>query len=110
MRNIKIFRYKKFAKLFKKEVGGIDEEVKLANFLKETPDAGVVIKGSGGVRKLRWAKPSKGKSGGVRIIYYFYNEKGEVYLVTLFAKKDKENLSDKEVNEMAKLIKQIKEN
>ena len=48
-----------------------DEYRTLQNHLIEHPDAGNVIRGSGGVRKVRWASRGKGKSGGVRVIYYW---------------------------------------
>ena len=48
------------------------------------PKAGVIIPGSGGVRKLRWVCKGKGKSGGARIIYLFYNESMPLFLLTIF--------------------------
>lgn len=56
-------------------------------------DAGSVMRGSGGVRKVRWSREGTGKSGGVRIVYVTRNEVGEVYLLTLYAKSKSENIS-----------------
>ncbi|MFN0184585.1 MAG: type II toxin-antitoxin system RelE/ParE family toxin [Aquabacterium sp.] len=50
------------------------------------------MRGSGGVRKVRWSRPGTGKSGGVRVVYLLRNELGEVYLLTMFAKAVKENI------------------
>lgn len=70
-----------------------DERAEFASYIAANPDAGVVIRGSGGVRKLRWAREGTGKSGGVRIVYLTRNQAGEVYLLTLYAKARSENIS-----------------
>jgi mRNA-degrading endonuclease RelE of RelBE toxin-antitoxin system len=56
------------------------------HFLLEHPDAGDVVKGSGGVRKVRWARPGSGKSGGVRVCYYVRNAAGQILLLLIYAK------------------------
>ena len=98
---------KHFAKLFDKIVGKADR-AKLHKYLTSDPQSGVVIKGSGGIRKLRWARVGRGKSGGIHIIYYFYSEGSVLYLLTLFAKSEKDNLSKKDINELAKITAMIK--
>jgi hypothetical protein len=60
------------------------------------------MQGTGGIRKLRWAKSGKGKSGGVRVIYYFHNESMPLFLPSLFGKNEKANLSHSERNLLAK--------
>ena len=62
------------------------------------------MEGTGGVRKVRWAREGKGKSGGVRIIYFYYNEGIPLYLLTLYGKSEKDNLSAGEQNDLAKLV------
>jgi hypothetical protein len=62
------------------------------------------MEGTGGVRKLRWGRGDQGKSGGVRVIYYFYDELMPLYLLTLFAKGDKDNLTKAERNELHGLV------
>jgi len=57
------------------------------------PEAYPVIPGSGGLRKARWRKPGRGKSGGVRAIYYFWASTRELYLLFLYAKADQADLS-----------------
>ena len=52
-----------------------DEIQNLISYLEEHPSSGVLIAGTGGVRKLRWAREGTGKSGGVRVIYYFHSER-----------------------------------
>ena len=68
------------------------------------PEAGSVVPGSGGGRKLRWGAVGKGKSGGVRVIYYLHDALMPLYLLTLFAKGDKVNLTKAERNDLAGLV------
>jgi len=64
-----------------------DEEfADLQTFLIEQPEAGDVIPGSGGCRKLRWSTAGRGKRGGIRVIYFLRLVGGEIVLVTLYAK------------------------
>ena len=62
------------------------------------------MEGTGGVRKLRWRRGGQRKSGGVRISYYFHDEGMPLYLLTLFAKGDRANLTKGERNELAELV------
>jgi hypothetical protein len=81
-----------------------EEEIdRLIRYLSLNPKAGVLIKGTGGIRKLRWSRKGMGKSGGTRIIYFFYNEDIPVFLLTAFGKNEKQNLSKSERNELAKI-------
>lgn len=65
-----------------------DEYAALQWALVQRPDAGAIIPGSGGVRKLRWAGSGRGKRGGLRVIYYWKNQMGEIWLLTLYAKNE----------------------
>ena len=65
----------------------------IIDHLAAHPAAGDLIEGTGGVRKLRWARDGRGKSGGVRVIYYFHSEAMPLYLLTMFAKNERANLS-----------------
>jgi hypothetical protein len=69
-----------------------EERAEFASFIALNPDAGAVIRGSGGVRKVRWSREGTGKSGGVRIVYLTRNEAGEVFLLTLYAKARSETI------------------
>ena len=75
-----------------------EERLAIISYLAEHPKAGDIMQGTGGIRKLRWAIPGKGKSGGVRIIYFYYDDRMPLYLITMFGKSDKDNISRKEQN------------
>ena len=81
------------------------ERLDIIRYLAEHPKTGDLMEGTGGVRKLRWGRGGKGKSGGVRVIYYFHDDEMPLYLLTLFAKGDQGNLSKAERNELAGLVK-----
>jgi hypothetical protein len=87
-------------KLFSEE-----ERNGVVDFLAENPKAGDLMEGTGGIRKLRWRRNHKGSRGGVRVIYYFHNETMPLYLLTLFGKGEKENLTKAERNALASLVK-----
>ena len=76
----------------------------IVDHLAAHPAAGDLIEGTGGVRKLRWARDGRGKSGGVRVIYYFHSEAMPLYLLTMFAKNERANLSKTERNALAGLV------
>ena len=81
-----------------------EERQDIINFLAKNPKAGDIMQGTGGVRKLRWGKGGRGKSEGVRVIYYFHSDRLPLYLVTLFAKNERDNLTTEERNNLAKLV------
>ncbi len=60
-----------------------DNSQELINYLAEHPEEGIIMPGTGGIRKLRWARTGMGKRGGVRVIYYYHNEQMPIYLLTL---------------------------
>jgi hypothetical protein len=81
-----------------------DERAEFASFIALNPEAGTVIRGSGGVRKVRWVREGTGKSGGVRIVYLARSEAGEVYLLTLYAKSESENISLSTLKEIRRAL------
>ena len=79
-----------------------DEYAELQQFMMERPEAGNVIPGSGGVRKLRWKRQGMGKRGGLRVIYMVRYRPNEFWLLTIYAKAKQENVP-------AYILKQLKE-
>jgi hypothetical protein len=80
------------------------EREQLIAFVGAHPEDGDLIPETGGVRKLRWAAEGKGKRSGLRVIYYFYNEILPLFLLTVYAKNQKANLTKAERNELKKLV------
>ncbi len=81
---------------------GEAERMALISFIAANPTSGVSI--GGGVRKVRFARPGKGKSGGYRIIYFYSASDGTpVFLITVFAKNEKANLTPREAEEVKRL-------
>ncbi|MDP3438124.1 MAG: type II toxin-antitoxin system RelE/ParE family toxin [Azonexus sp.] len=68
------------------------ELAELQIHLSKNAKAGDVVPGSGGVRKLRWARAGMGKRGGVRVLYYVQDSKGRIWLLTVYAKSAQENI------------------
>jgi hypothetical protein len=76
----------------------------VVDYLAAHPKAGDLMEGTGGVRKIRWARAGRGKSGGVRIIYYVHSDAMPLYLLTVFAKNERANLTKAERNDLAGLV------
>ncbi len=85
------------------------ERYALIDFLASAPLRGDVLAGTGGIRKVRFARGGRGKSGGVRVIYYFYTAAKPIYLLEIFGKNEKANLAVAERNALAKVAAEIKQ-
>jgi hypothetical protein len=84
------------------------ERTALIIYLASNPEVGAVVPETGGVRKLRWALPGRGKSGGARAIYYYHNESIPLYALDIYAKNQKTNLSAAEKRAARKTIAAIR--
>ena len=71
------------------------------------PECGALIQGGGGLRKVRFGVGGRGKRGGVRIIYYYHSPSIPVFLLTVFAKNERDDLSRRELNRLAEVARQI---
>ncbi len=92
-------------KLFSRLVADVltnEEYSGLQKALIKDPEAGDLIPRSGGIRKLRWGVAGRGKRGGIRVIYYVRVRRGQIWMLTLYAKNVVENIP-------AKVLRQIKE-
>ncbi len=81
-----------------------DEYQVLQMYLMEHPNTGNIIRGSGGVRKVRWSIGNKGKSGGIRVIYYWKNSASEIWMLTMYAKNEKESIPGHILKQIAQEI------
>ena len=83
---------------------GVSDELRaeIVLALSLNPELGDVMAGTGGARKFRWARKNEGKSGGFRVVTYFPGAE-RVYLIDVFAKNAKANLSQAERNDLKKL-------
>ena len=92
------------------KLGLNDDDLRRLEFdLMTNSDKYPVIQGTGGLRKARFAFEHKGKRGGVRICYFDFIFKETIYLVTVYSKNDKDNLSKSEINEIKKVITLLEE-
>ena len=81
-----------------------DEYARLQHYLNEHPEAGAMVPGSGGVRKLRWAAKGRGKRGGLRVIYYLHSAHGEIWMLTIYGKNVRENIPSHVLRQIKKAI------
>ena len=81
-----------------------NEREELIDFLAWNPQAGDVIAGTGGVRKLRWALSGKGKSGGARVIYYYHDARIPLFLLSAYAKNEQANISHAQRNAYRQVV------
>ena len=98
-----------------KDMGLNDDDLKrLQEELLADPKIGAVMRGTGGVRKMRFAFEKRGKSGSVRVIYVDFEVYEKIFLITAYPKNEKDNLTDAERNEIKQMIhaleEQLKEN
>lgn len=81
----------------------------LESLIIDHPELGKIVKGTGGLRKIRLSINNRGKSAGARVCYVDFVDLETVYLVTVYSKKEKSNLTNKEKSEIKSLINQLKE-
>jgi mRNA-degrading endonuclease RelE of RelBE toxin-antitoxin system len=84
------------------------EKDDLVTYLSLYPESGDVIQGSGGLRKLRWQSKGRGKSGGARVIYFFYNDQVPLSLLTVYGKNKQEDLTAAQKKNYADFVRILK--
>lgn len=95
--------------IFTKQIKSLLDDEMYAKFqmmLIQNPNAGDLMVGGGGIRKVRYRLKDTGKSGGMRAIYYYHDEQGRIYLLVAYAKSEFENLSQEQLNVLKTLVKQ----
>jgi hypothetical protein len=87
-----------------------DEREALVGYLAYNPRVGRIVVGTGGIRKVRWARENEGKSGGYRVVYFHHSEEVPLFTLNVFAKNEKMNLTKEERNSLKKLTAVLVEN
>jgi hypothetical protein len=90
------------------EVWDEEERHAFVSFIAANPEAGDVIPDTGGVRKLRWLRAGSGKRGGTRVIYFYHDTNRPLYLLMVYAKSRRENLTPDEKRAVRKLTMVLK--
>ncbi|MCX5810580.1 MAG: type II toxin-antitoxin system RelE/ParE family toxin [Proteobacteria bacterium] len=93
--------------IFTKRIQAIlsDEEYRLLQIhLVNKPDMGKIIPGSGGLRKLRWSARGHGKSGGTRVIYYWFVSHNTILLLFAYSKSEQDDLTQEQLQQLRKII------
>jgi hypothetical protein len=89
--------------IFTRRIGDYldDEEYgHLQSFMAARPEAGIIIRGAGGIRKLRWAGSGRGKRGGLRVIYFWWVAKDRISMLTIYPKSKQENLTAEQLKQL----------
>ena len=81
-----------------------DQYRELQTHLTRYPDAGVMIQDSGGLRKIRWGARKQGKRGGVRVIYYWALRGDLIYMIYVYSKTDKDDLTSEQLKSLRKIV------
>ena len=93
--------------IFRKKADQLWKEEEREDFvlhIASNPFAGDVVPGSGGVRKIRWTQRGAGKRGGIRVIYFYRTVSDEIWLLTLYAKNERENIPAHELKQIREAI------
>lgn len=112
VRKLRIVRHMEFVE-FPVFIRLIDELLteeqrrEMQNSMLENPETGAMIVGGAGIRKMRWKYGRRGKSGGIRIIYYFHKPKSTVYFLLAYPKSEKSDLSQAQIKQLAKFAKEF---
>jgi hypothetical protein len=80
-----------------------EERHEIVAFLAHNPNAGDILQGTGGIRKVRFAREGGGKSGGYRVVYFFHSPAIPLFALNVFAKNEKANISPAERNALKEL-------
>ena len=104
---MEIFSTKTYERAIRKLItGSARREMEAA--IAADPRAAPVIPGTGGIRKIRWAIPGRGKRGGIRTIYFYHAGPGAIYLLTAYAKADQDDLTPDDRKAWSRLVATIK--
>ncbi len=98
--------------IFKRKIDSLltpDEYREFQEFLRYDPTFGDIISHTGGCRKIRWSQAGRGKSGGIRVIYYYLSRDGEIYLLLAYPKNERDNLTSDEKHQLKSIIEALED-
>jgi mRNA-degrading endonuclease RelE of RelBE toxin-antitoxin system len=101
---MKIIETPIFTKRLEKIVYDDDEYRQLQNILILNPESGKIIKGSGGLRKLRWSGSGRGKRGGSRVIYYWLKDEEIIFMLLIYLKNESEDLTQDQIKILKSIV------
>ena len=102
--NMKIIETPIFTKRLKNIVDDDDEYRQIQNILILNPESGKIIKGSGGLRKIRWSGSGRGKRGGSRIIYYWLKDEEIIFMLLIYLKNESEDLTQAQIKILKSIV------
>jgi len=76
----------------------------LQSYLMQKPDAGAIVQRSGGIRKVRWSAEGKGKSGGVRVMYYWQKSDSEIWMLTIYSKSERATILGQDLKRISEVL------
>ena len=85
-----------------------DARKEMEGSIAAAPGTAPIIRGTGGIRKLRWAGSGRGKRGGIRTIYFYQTDLEAIYLLTAYAKSERDDLTSTDVRVLSRLVAAIK--
>ena len=105
---MRLFNFRETASFTQRVVEYLGDEsyAQLQWYLLNRPEAGDLMRASGGIRKLRWTAAGKGKRGGTRVIYYYASSRGVLFMLDIYAKSEKEDVTPDELKVFRKLVKE----
>ena len=86
-----------------------EEYAELQNDLCNEPQIGVIIKGSGGIRKMRWSFGGRGKRGGARVIYFWAVSREKILMLDIYAKNERKELTQTEIKELRRFVEEFEQ-
>ena len=104
---MQVFSTRTYERAIRKLLGEVARREMEATIVAD-PGAAPVIRGTGGIRKLRWAGSGRGKRGGIRTVYFYHAGPDAIYLLTAYAKSDREDLTSADTKTLSRLAAAIR--
>ena len=107
LRSVRIFTTRTYERAIRKLMSEVDRQ-KMEAVIVADPGRAPLLRGTGGIRKLRWAGSGRGKQGGIRTIYFHHAGPETIYMLTAYAKADRDDLTPADRKTLSRLVAAIK--